>query len=221
MKTQISLAVMMVLGGTAFAQMAPKPADPKKADPAAKAPEPKKAPDTMAKADPVKAGEPAKKPEMMKAPAEVADMAKMMAGNWKCTGKGAMDPTNPTAMTDMKGTYKATVDLDKFWVRGEYTAIAGPIKMRGVEYVTFDPGMKKWFRVSVDSTGGHEMHSATGLPAGAKEGKIVWEGDARMMGMMMKSRVTEDITAKEVKLMGEMSMDGKKWMQGFEMSCKK
>jgi len=35
------------------------------------------------------------------------------------------------------------------------------------------------------------------------------------------SRNTEEMKDKDFKMTAEMSMDGKKWVQGFEMTCKK
>ena len=213
MKKQIAIAVTLMFGGIAFAQPAGSGA---KAGSAAKAPEPKK--DDAAK---MKAPEP-KAPEMPKPPAEVADLVKGMAGNWKCTGKVAMDPANPANMTDMKGTYKAAGDLDKYWVKGEWTATMGKMKSRGFIFTTYDTAAKKWYRHSMDSMGMGGMEWSTGLPAGAKEGKMTWEGDSHGMGMMMKTRTTEEIAAKSQTITNEMSMDGgKKWMTGMTMTCTK
>jgi hypothetical protein len=66
------------------------------------------------------------------------------------------------------------------------------------------------------------MEWSTGLPAGAKEGKMTWEGDSHGMGMMMKTRTTEEISAKSQTITSEMSMDGgKKWVTGMTMTCTK
>ncbi|MDQ3340491.1 MAG: DUF1579 family protein [Myxococcota bacterium] len=216
MKTNIALALMLAFGGVAVAQPAGsgKAPDPK-AGSAAKAPAPKK--EDAAK---MKAPEPPKM-EMKPAP-EIAEMAKTMAGNWKCTGKVAMDPANPANMTDFKGTFKAALDLDKYWVKGEWASMMGKIKNRGVMYMTYDAAAKKWYRHAVDNMGMGVMEWSTGLPAGAKEGKMVWEGDSHMMGMMMKGRTTEELAAKSVTMTSEMSMDGgKKWVTGMTMTCKK
>lgn len=153
---------------------------------------------------------PPPKMEMPKPAKELTDMAKGMAGNWKCAGKWSMDGTN---WTDFKGTNRMTLDLDKFWIRGDATLTAGPMKMKGVEYVTYDGTQKKWFRLAVDSTGGHE----TGWSADGKK----WEGEMRMMGMTAKVRTSFEMAGKEMKVSSEMSPDGKKWIKGLEMGCKK
>jgi hypothetical protein len=212
MKKQIALAVSLAFVGTAVADSH----NEKKGDAMKKAPEAKK------EAPAIKAPEPPKTMEQPKPPPEVAAMAAMMAGNWKCTGKGMMDPSKPD-MTEFKGGMKAALDasLDKFWIKGEWNGTAGKLKMKGTMYVTFDPMTKKYHRIMVDNWGMSGSDSTTGLPAGAKEGKISWEGESRMGGQMIKGRTTEDVTAKSMKMTAEMTMDGKKWVTGMEMTCTK
>jgi hypothetical protein len=215
MKKMIALASVIALGGLAIAQ--PKAPDPKAGSgSAAKAPD-KKAPDAGAGSAAAKA--PEMKPPAP--PAEVAAMGKMMAGNWKCAGKMAMDPTNPANMTDFKGTYKAATDPSKFWVKGDWAGGPGG-KMKGTMLLTYDAGTKKWYRHMTNNMGGGGMESSSGLPAGATEGKMVWEGRAHGMGMEMQTRVTEEVAAKSVKMTHEGSMDnGKTWKTGMEMTCTK
>ena len=223
MKNSIAMVLMTIAaGGLALAQPKTDPkagsAAPKAPDTAKKAPDAPKTPDKAPPAD-------AKMPEM-KPPAEVAGMAAGMAGNWKCTGKGAMDPNKPEAMTDMKGTFKASLDLDKYWIKGEWTGTMGAgktaMKAKGYMYTTYDAAGKKWMRMSMDNMGMGGVETSAGLPAGAKEGKVTWEGETHMMGMTMKTRTTEEVAAKSVKMIGEMSMDGgKQYKQTFEMTCTK
>jgi hypothetical protein len=212
MKKQIALAASLAFVGTAIADSHnEKKGDAIMKKPEIKKPEPK--PD-------------APKPtgmEQPKPPAEVAAMAAMLAGNWKCAGKGMMDPSKPD-MTEFKGTFKAALDnsLDKFWVKGEWTGTTTTkIKMKGVMYVTFDPTTKKWHRLMLDNWGMNGSESSAGLPAGAKEGKITWEGESRMGGTMIKGRTTEEVAAKSMKMTAEMNPDGKKWVTGMEMTCTK
>ena len=204
MKTQLTMALLLV-STTALADSHSEKKDAMKKDvakPADKAPVP--------------AAITAPAP-----PAELATMMKMTTGNWKCAGKGAMDPANPAAMTEFKGTYKAALDLDKFWIKGEWTSTAGKLKMRGLMYTTFDAASKKWHRMMLDNWGMSGSESSAGLPAGTTEGKLVWEGESRMMGAMIKTRTTEEATAKSMKMTSEMSPDGKKWVTGMEMTCTK
>jgi hypothetical protein len=227
MKTKIAVALMVAFGAVALAQpaktgsgSAPAKAPDPKAGSAAKAPDPKAG--SAAKAPDPGKGSAAPAMAAPKAPQEVADMAKAMAGNWKCTGKVAMDPANPANMTDFKGTYKAALDLDKWWIKGDWTSTMGKMKSRGIVYMTYDATAKKWYRHGMDNMGMGGSASSTGLPAGAKEGKMVWEGTGHMMGMEMKDRTTEEIAAKSVTMTSEMSMDGgKKWVTGMTMTCTK
>jgi hypothetical protein len=166
--------------------------------------------DNMAKKAPDAKKAPEPKYQAPKPAAELTEMAKGMAGYWKCTGKFSMDGTT---WTDFKGTNRMSLDLDKFWIKGDMTMTAGPMKMKGVEYITFDPAQKKWFRLAADSTGGQEtMWSADGKK---------WEGDMRMMGMSHKTKANVEIAAKVFKVSSESSPDGKKWAKSFEMDCKK
>jgi hypothetical protein len=197
MKKLITIAAALAFAGTTASadDMAKKAPAPAPVD-AKKAPEPKKeAPPKM---------------EMPKPAQELTDMAKGMAGNWTCTGKWTMDGTT---WTDFKGNNKMSLDLDKFWIKGDVTMAAGPMKMKGVEYITYDAGQKKYFRLAMDSTGGHESAWST-------DGKK-WEGEMRMMGMTHKVRSNVEMSAKEIKVTSEGSPDGKKWMKSFEMACKK
>jgi hypothetical protein len=196
--TNISIALAMTVGFTAVAVAGD-----------AKAPEAAKAP----------AKEAPKKMEMPKPAAEMADMSKMMLGTWKCTGKAMTDPSKPTEMADMKMTMKMTSDknLGGFWVTGNMDS---PM-FKGVMYVTYDTNAKKFYSMMIDNMGGSQTMWSTGV----KDNKMMWEGDGRgMPGMAsMKMRETHDMTDMKagMKMTGEMSMDGKTWMKGWEATCKK
>ena len=208
MKNAIAIAAMLV-SGVALAQ--PKAPEPKKDA----APPAKKDAAPPAKKDAAPA---AKMPEM-KPPAEVAAMAKAMAGNWKCAGKMVMDPSKPD-MADFSGTFKAALTPDKWWIKGDWTAGGG--KMKGSMYVTYDAAAKKWYRHMMDNMGMGGMEWSSGLPAGAAEGKMVWEGEHHAMGMQHKTRSTEEVAAKSNKMTSEVSMDGgKTWKTMMEMTCTK
>lgn len=199
--TTLSIALAVTLGFTSAALAGD-----------AKAPTPPAAP---AKAEPKK--EAPKKMEAPKPPQELADMAKAMAGNWKCTGKAVQDPMKPTEMTDMKMTVKMALDMGGWWIKS--TMDAGAM-FKGEEYVTYDSAAKKYISMMRDSMGASETKTSMGM----KDGKIVWEGDARATGMAMKSRATSDMSDAKagVKMMGEYSMDGgKTFMKVWEATCKK
>ena len=183
-----------------------------------KAPDAKKAPEA-----PKPAGDAPKAMEQPKPAPEIAAMQKMMAGNWKCTGKGAMDPANPANMTDFKGTFTSQLDasLDKFWIKGSWTGSAGKLKMKGTSYTTYDAASKKWTRLMVDNWGMSGIETSSGLPAGTTEGTVSWEGESRFMGAVIKGKTTEDVKAKSMSMKVEMSPDGKKWATGMQMTCTK
>jgi hypothetical protein len=172
---------------------------------------------TTATADDKMKKEAPKKWEAPKPDASIAEMAKGMAGNWKCTGKAVMDASG--TWVEFKGTNKMTLDggLDKFWIKGEYASEAtNKAKMKGVEYITFDATQKKWYRLMVTSDGGHEVAWSDGF----KDGKSSWNGDMRMMGMTMKTKADVSFDGKELKVTAQGEMN-KKWVPNFEMSCKK
>ena len=198
MKTTLSIAIALSLGLTSVALAGDAKA------PAPAAADKKEAP---------------KKMEAPKPPQELADMGKMMAGTWKCTGKAVQDPTKPTEMTDMKMTVKMAMDMGGWWMKS--TMDAGAM-FKGEEYVTYDSQAKKFISIMRDSMGASEMKTSMGV----KDNKIVWEGDARSSMPMMaslKSRATSDMSDAKagVKMTGEYSMDGKTWMKAWEAVCKK
>jgi hypothetical protein len=209
MKKPLTLAVVLAFGSSAA--LADSHAEKKKAP----APEAKKAPEPKKEAP--------KAMELPKPAPEIAQYAKSVAGTWRCTGKGIMDPAKPTEMVDLKATIanKVANDLDKWWVQTNFSMPMGKSKMKFVSYTTFNTQEKKWFRYSVDSMGGAEWTSSTG----PKDGKLVWEGESQNQtpGMTkVKVRHTEDLSdPKNMKAKGELSMDGKTWIVGYEATCKK
>jgi hypothetical protein len=183
----------LIISGAAFAGD-PKaggapavPADAKKAPPDAKPPGP---------------------------PQELADMAKAMAGTWKCTGKADMGGT----LGDIKGTITHKADLDGFWIVSSLNATAAKGTMHGTFMTTYDAGAKKFYRQTANSHGGHG--TAWGTMTGTK---MAWEGDAHFMGKDMKIRGSEEIVSpKETHVSGEYSDDGgKTWKPDHDVTCKK
>ncbi len=164
-----------------------------------------------------KAPEAPKKMEMPKPPAEVEALAKQLAGNWKCTGKAA-DMADMKTMVDLKMTMAMKLEMNKWWISGALKA-TGKMPFNASMFTTYDGPSKKWYRVMVDNWGGSETTWSTG----AKDGKTVWDGDARSAMGTMKVRNTEEMKGpKEINLKGEGSMDnGKSWMTMWEAACKK
>ncbi len=153
------------------------------------------------------------KVEAPKPAAELTAMAKDMVGTWKCAGKAA-DPASGSSIDFKDVSVKYSLDLEKFWLKGEMKGSIGPMKVSSIDYITFDAGQKKWYRLAVDNHGGQEIVSST-------DGKT-WDGEMRMGASIKEKAVMETIKpGKEWKITAQMSMDGKKWMPGFEMTCKK
>jgi len=85
-------------------------------------------------------------------------------------------------------------------------------------YRTYDTMAKKWVSVSMDNMGA----SSRSTSAGMVDNKITWEGKGEMGPMTMWSKDYEEMKGpKEIHMWGEMSMDGKKWMPGYDVTCKK
>ncbi len=171
----------------------------------------------LAAPDPKAAGAPAAPPADAKPPGppqELVDMAKAMAGTWKCTGKVDMGGT----MVDIKGTSAQKADLDGFWLRNSITGTAGKMTMHSEMLTTYDPTAKKFFRESANGHGGHAM--SWGTTSGTKTS---WEGDAHWGGKDMKIRGTEEmVSPKEAHIVGEYSDDGgKTWKPDHDVTCKK
>ena len=205
MKTLTALSLTFLLAGVAFAgdpkAGAPAPAADKKAAP----PADKKAPDAPPPMAPPKA------------PQELADMAKQMAGSWKCTGQAM---AGPTGMADTKGSITHKLDLDKWWIQSNLSATIGKESFKFTSFTSYDATAKKWHRLGVNNLGGEQSEESAGMT----DGKIVWEGSGRMMGMTPKIRDTEEMAkdGKSVHVTGEMSTDGgKTWTKGHDVTCKK
>jgi hypothetical protein len=191
---------------------AAKPAEAAK--PAAGAPAPKMEPVKPPEAKPA---EPAKM-EPPKPPAEVDGLYKTLQGTWKCTGTASMEAG---ATAPMEYTISFKLDLDKFWIVANMSSKKTktmPMVYKFTSYTTYDAATKKWNRVMVDNGGGWE--SATS--AGITNGQVLWEGKATGMGMSYTTKHTEMVTSpKEVKMSGQMSVDGKNWMPMYDATCKK
>jgi hypothetical protein len=154
----------------------------------------------------------------MKAPAEIADMAKQMAGTWRCKGQ-ALGPDMKT-MVNMTGTMRSKLEMEKWWIHDTFDSAMGKNKYHFDSYTTYDANSKKWHRVMLESGGGW----STGDSAGMQGGKIDWDLTANsMMGQaMFRDHIDASDPKAGVKTWGEASMDkGKTWTKIYETTCKK
>ena len=148
--------------------------------------------------------------QMPKPPQELLDMAKNMGGTWKCTGT----VHSPGGSMDVTANITGKLDLDKMWWHESLTQT----KAKGQPYhfdayMTYDTAAKKWYRVSVDNMGVVESTTSTD--------HATWTGTTMGMGQTFQVKTVVTPGDKEIKLEGQMSMDGKAWMPSFEMDCKK
>lgn len=191
-KVSIVMVALAGLGGVAMAQKADPGAAPAKTD--------------------------AKDMYEMKAPAEIADMAKHMAGTWRCKGQ-SIGPDMKT-MVNMTGTMRSKLEMEKWWIHDTFDSAMGKNKYHFDSYTTYDANSKKWHRVMLESGGGW----STGDSAGMQGGKIDWELTANsMMGQaMFRDHIDASDPKAGVKTWGEASMDkGKTWTKIYETTCKK
>jgi len=201
MKIILSSLSLAVLASTALAQPAPA----KKAEPP---------PATGAGAPPPAAAVAPKPPEP--AP-ELVEMGKGMNGAWKCTGKADVRGTT----MDIKATitHKVNANLNKMWIESNFVGTAAKMPaMKFTMYTTYDAAAKKFRRVSVNGMGG--MSTGWGT---LTDKKISWEVEASgPMGSFRTRQTEEFISAKEVKVTGELSKDnGKTWVFDHDATCKK
>lgn len=156
----------------------------------------------------------------MKAPTEIADMAKQMAGTWRCKGQG-LGPDMKT-MVDMTGTMRGgKLEAENWWIHDTFDSTmpkAG--KYHYDSYVTYDPSSKKWHRVMLETGGAY----STGDSAGMTGGKLDWEltSHSPMGEALFRDHLDMSDPKAGVKSWGEASMDkGKSWTKVYEVTCKK
>jgi hypothetical protein len=157
-------------------------------------------------------GSAAAKPAPMPMPKpadELLAAQKAMGGSWKCTGTVNMpDPMPVTA------TITGKADLDKMWWHESLVETKSKTPYKFEAYMTYDGKAKKWMHVAVDNMGGMESTTSDDMNT--------WTGTSSGMGMSSKVKtVHTQVSDKEFKLEGTMSMDGKTWNPTFTMDCKK
>ena len=174
------------------------------------------------KLDPTKktdATRPAKDPsriEMPKAPQEVADLAKVMGGTWKCSGKAWMPDGSEH---EMAGTLTSKPHFGGFWLHDSWDGKMAGLPFKFDAYSTYDGQLKKWRRVAISSLGGQLV----GTSDGVKDMKMDFTMEvAGMMGPMMLLEHVDLSDAKAPRLWTERTLDkGKTWQKDYELVCKK
>jgi len=147
-------------------------------------------------------------------PQEVTDLAKIVAGSWKCTGTATLAPDPEGPLT---ATVVAKADLDGYWIRTVFDAKVGKTRLKHEAFTTFDG--KKWRRVLVDNRGAQALGTSDGM----KDGKMDWNLD--VMGPAPTALFRDHLDAsdpKKLELSGETSSDkGKTWTKVYAMTCKR
>ena len=166
-------------------------------------------------------------PTTPKPAAELKELASGLAGKWNCTGTVSMD-----GKTSIKNSAKITnkLDLEGWWMQTTYDGMMGKQRYKFVTYTTFNQADKKFMRVMFDNMGGQETDTALAIDHGmADKWALTWEGETKaavaMPGMptKMKMRHLESVSnkGKELQMRGEMTMDGKTWIEIYSSTCKK
>jgi hypothetical protein len=156
---------------------------------------------------------------MMKAPTEIADMAKSMAGTWRC--KGQVLGHDMKTMVDMAGTMKGgKLENDNWWIHDTFDSSMGKEKFHFDSYVTYDTNSKKWHRVMIESGGAYGVGDSAGMTGGKLDWDLAYH--TGMGESMFRDHLDASDAKAGVKAWGEMSMDkGKTWTKVYEQTCKK
>lgn len=142
-------------------------------------------------------------------PNELLELAKTMAGVWKCKGEAH----DGTALVAVTATNKVKVELDKWWI-AETLEVKGGTAIKVVSYTTYDATAKKWRRVALDNTGGQMVGTADAMAS---------TFNLDLMGGGQFREHTDPIDPKTgLHMWGEVSKDkGKSWTKVYELACKK
>jgi hypothetical protein len=188
-----SLAVVIALAGTAYADKAA----------------PVQAPAPMSQ--PPLPPPPQPPPEPVK-PAEVAAVAKQVAGNYACKG---VTFVGNGASTPLAAKLSIKLALGGAWLEASLVENrAGGMSFE--DYRTFDSVAQQWTRLQLASTTGHVMSTSLG----DKSGTWTWEGTATAPSGTMQVRDYEQMGDRQLKLWGEALLGGS-WQKLYELTCKR
>jgi len=150
--------------------------------------------------------------------AELAALAKVMAGEWTCTGE-LFTPAG--AAVKMTGHMTNAIALDGRWLHESMDVTVPPAMHVGFEaFITFDARPKKWRRIEVDSVGNHTISSAVPTTTG----KLEWLSDeTNADGKVDQQRTHFDGSdPKKLHVLGDQSIDhGKTWLKSADLTCTK
>jgi len=152
---------------------------------------------------------------MPKPAAEMSQLA-FFEGSWSCEGKMFATPMGPAG--EMKSTAEIRKDLDGFFQTGTIKGNSPNMPpFEGRFYATYDPGMKRFVMLWVDTMGGWAQNTSTGW----KGDVMVYEGDGHMGGQTFKGRDTFTKSGTTgMKHSWQMQVNGK-WTPAGEETCQK
>ena len=148
---------------------------------------------------------------------EIGDLAKLVAGNWKCSGTIERLPVT--------GTLTSKLDLGGRWIHESMALTAGDAKtgmtvmLEG--FNTYSAETKIWRRLAVDSMGNHQVGTA---PANTDH-KFEWAMEVTQpAGPSVLQKVHTDMSspAKGISIAIDESPDhGKTWIPGLSLQCRR
>ncbi len=146
---------------------------------------------------------------------EVGDLAKLVAGSWKCSGTIERLP--------VAGTMTTKLEVGGAWIHETMTLTAGDPKtgmtVTAEGFNTYSAATKTWRRIAVDSMGNHYVGTA---PATADH-KFEWAMEVTQpAGPSVLQRGHTDMSnpAKGIKIAIDESPDhGKTWIPGLSARC--
>jgi hypothetical protein len=142
---------------------------------------------------------------------EIADLAKLVAGNWKCSGTVEKLPVT--------GALTSKLDVGGAWIHESMTLTVGGMTVSLEGFNTYSAASKTWRRLAVDRMGNHMLGTA---PATADH-KFEWAMEVTQpAGPSVLQRVHTDMSnpAKGIKIAIDESPDnGKTWIPGLSALC--
>lgn len=153
--------------------------------------------------------------EVPKPAPEMSQIA-FFEGGWSCTGKTNASPFGPAG--SITSTADVRRDLGGFWQSGTIKGtMANMPPFEGRFHVTFDPAVKQFVMLWVDSMGGWSRSTSSGWKADT----IVYEGESHMGPQSLTTRDSFTRSgAGGMKHTWEAQMSGK-WTPIGEETCTK
>ena len=155
--------------------------------------------------------------------AELAAYGKAVAGAWTCTGKVSGDGKT---MLDARATATNTIDLDRWWIATSFHATFAGFTYEQTAFTSFVAPEAKFRRVIVDNVGGSEVASAPHVERRGTSWRLDWIGEAHAGIAMPTGRNVYATRHHETMATpdayhrwGEVSLDGKTWIVGYDVTC--